>query len=63
MKMSTFAYCRVSTTEQTTQNQIIAIHPKGYEISDSRVVSETISGPVEAMKCEQFKMLINPKRD
>ncbi|MGR5115781.1 recombinase family protein [Photobacterium damselae] len=57
--MRTFAYCRVSTTEQTTQNQIIAIHQKGYEISDSRVVSETISGSVEAMKREQFKMLIN----
>ncbi|MCD9543089.1 recombinase family protein [Photobacterium carnosum] len=57
--MRTFAYCRVSTTEQTTQNQIIAIRQKGYEISDSRVVSETVSGSVEAMKREQFKMLIN----
>lgn len=57
--MRTFAYCRVSTTEQTTQNQIIAIRQKGYDVSDSRVVSETISGSVEAMKREQFKMLIN----
>ena len=57
--MRTFAYCRVSTTEQTTQNQIIAIRQKGYDISDSRVVSETVSGSVEAMKREQFKMLIN----
>lgn len=57
--MRTFAYCRVSTTEQTTQNQIIAIRQKGYEVSDSRVVSETVSGSVEAMKREQFKMLIN----
>ena len=45
--------------EQTTQNQIIAIRQKGYDISDSRVVSETVSGSVEAMKREQFKMLIN----
>ncbi|PSW92461.1 recombinase family protein [Photobacterium iliopiscarium] len=41
------------------QNQIIAIRQKGYDISDSRVVSETVSGSVEAMKREQFKMLIN----
>ena len=45
--------------EQTTQNQIIAIRQKGYDVSDSRVVSETVSGSVEAMKREQFKMLIN----
>ena len=57
--MRTFAYCRVSTTEQTTQNQIIAIRQKGYEVSDSRIVSETVSGSIEAMKREQFKMLIN----
>jgi DNA invertase Pin-like site-specific DNA recombinase len=57
--MRTFAYCRVSTTEQTTQNQIIAIRQKGYDVSDSRVVSETVSGSLEAMKRKQFKMLIN----
>ena len=57
--MRIFAYCRVSTTEQTTENQIIAIRQKGYEVLDSRVVSETVSGSVEAMKREKFKMLIN----
>jgi putative DNA-invertase from lambdoid prophage Rac len=57
--MRIFAYCRVSTTEQTTENQIIAIRQKGYEVSDSRVISETISGSVEAMKRDKFKMLIN----
>lgn len=57
--MRIFAYCRVSTTEQTTQNQIIAIHQKGYELSDSRVVTETVSGSVEAMKRKKFKILIN----
>ena len=57
--MRIFAYCRVSTTEQSTENQIIAIHQKGYEITDSRVVSETVSGSVEAMKREKFKLLIN----
>ncbi|PSU85215.1 resolvase [Photobacterium phosphoreum] len=38
---------------------MIAIRQKGYDVSDSRVVSETVSGSVEAMKREQFKMLIN----
>ncbi|EJM7152607.1 MULTISPECIES: recombinase family protein [Vibrio] len=57
--MRIFAYCRVSTTEQSTENQIIAIRQKGYEVSDSRVISETVSGSVEAMKREKFKLLIN----
>ena len=57
--MRIFAYCRVSTTEQTTENQITAIRQKGYEVIDSRIVSETVSGSVEAMKREKFKMLIN----
>lgn len=57
--MRTFAYCRVSTTEQSTENQIIAIRQKGYEVSESRVISETVSGSVEAMKRDKFKLLIN----
>lgn len=57
--MRIFAYCRVSTTEQTTENQIIAIRQKGYEVSDARVISETVSGSVEAMKRDKFKLLIN----
>ena len=57
--MRIFAYCRVSTTEQSTENQIIAIRQKGYEVSDSRAVSETVSGSVEAMKREKFQLLIN----
>ncbi|MGF1831112.1 recombinase family protein [Photobacterium angustum] len=56
--MRIFAYCRVSTTEQSTENQIIAIRQKGYEVSDSRAVSETVSGSVEAMKRERFRTLI-----
>lgn len=57
--MRVFAYCRVSTTEQSTENQIIAIKQRGYEVSDSRVVSETVSGSIEAMKREKFKLLIS----
>ncbi|ORT48958.1 resolvase [Vibrio sp. qd031] len=61
--MRIFSYCRVSTTEQTTENQIIAIRQKGYEVTDSRVISETVSGSVEAMKRQKFKTLINHKME
>lgn len=57
--MRTFAYCRVSTTEQTTENQILAIRQQGYEILESRVVSETVSGSIEAMKRQKFRMLVD----
>ncbi|MGS0681826.1 recombinase family protein [Shewanella sp. 125m-7] len=57
--MRIFSYCRVSTTEQTTENQILAIRQKGYEVNDARTISETVSGSVEAMKREKFKMLVN----
>ena len=56
--MRIFSYCRVSTTEQSTENQIIAIRQRGYEVIESRVVSETVSGSVEAMKRDKFKMLV-----
>jgi DNA invertase Pin-like site-specific DNA recombinase len=57
--MRVFSYCRVSTTEQSTENQIIAIRQRGYEVIESRVVSETVSGSVEAMKRDKFKMLVD----
>ena len=56
-----FAYCRVSTAEQDTANQILAIRNAGYEIPDTRVISETVSGSIQATKREQFKMLIEHK--
>ncbi|MBY7974599.1 recombinase family protein [Vibrio fluvialis] len=59
--MRTFAYCRVSTTEQTTDNQVQEIRKRGYDIPDTRVVSETVSGGVQAMKRTEFKMLVEHK--
>ncbi|MGR5537071.1 recombinase family protein [Vibrio campbellii] len=56
--MRIFSYCRVSTTEQSTENQIIAVRQRGYEVIESRVVSETISGSVEAMNRDKFKTLV-----
>lgn len=57
----TFAYCRVSTVEQTTENQVLEIQRMGYEVSSQRVVSETVSGSVEAMKRPAFKALVDHK--
>nr|MBA3844813.1 recombinase family protein [Actinomycetota bacterium] len=40
----TFAYCRVSTSGQTTQNQIQEIEAAGFKVEPKRIVSETVSG-------------------
>lgn len=57
----TFAYCRVSTSEQTTENQIMAIRQAGYDVIDNRVVSEVVSGGVQAMKRKAFADMVNHK--
>lgn len=56
-----FAYCRVSTSEQTTDNQVLAIRSAGYEIQQNRVISETVSGSVPAIEREAFKTLVEHK--
>jgi putative DNA-invertase from lambdoid prophage Rac len=40
----TFAYVRVSTIGQTTENQIQEIEAAGFKVERRRVVSETVSG-------------------
>lgn len=57
----TFAYCRVSTTEQDTSNQRLAIERAGYEIAPARVISEEISGSVQAMERPAFAALVDHK--
>ncbi|MCA3902828.1 recombinase family protein [Vibrio vulnificus] len=56
-----FAYCRVSTVEQTTENQILAIGNAGYEVEENRVISETVSGSVLAMERKEFRTLVDHK--
>lgn len=55
----TFAYCRVSTTEQTTDNQIHAIRSRGYEVADNRVITDTVSGSTLAAEREGFQRLLD----
>lgn len=54
----TFAYCRVSTVEQTTENQVIEIAKRGYTVEPHRVVTETISGSTQASTRPEFKKLL-----
>jgi putative DNA-invertase from lambdoid prophage Rac len=54
-----FAYCRVSTTEQTTENQIREIAGAGFAIEQHRVVEETISGSSAADQRKGFQKLLD----
>ena len=54
----TFAYLRVSTSEQTTDNQRHAIAAAGYPLPAHRVVSETVSGSQPAMQRAAFQNLV-----
>lgn len=52
-----FAYCRVSSHEQQTDNQVHEIEGAGFTIDPKRIVSETISGSVPAMSRPGFAKL------
>lgn len=54
-----FAYCRVSTTEQTTENQRLEIQGAGFAIDAHRFVMETISGSVCATNRPEFMRLLD----
>lgn len=55
----TFAYCRVSTQQQTTDNQISEIESAGFKVEPHRVVVETISGSTAAMERVGFARLMD----
>lgn len=56
--MATFAYLRVSTNEQTTEQQLAAILQAGYVVGERLVYTEHgVSGKVPALQREQFKQL------
>ncbi|GLV25643.1 recombinase family protein [Sphingobium sp. TomTYG45] len=55
----TFAYCRVSTSDQTTDNQIQEIASAGFTVDPKRVVTETVSGSVSAMERKGFAKLVD----
>ena len=55
----TFAYLRVSTPEQTTDNQLGEIRGAGFAVQRRRVVAETVSGSVAAMERRGFAKLMD----
>jgi len=54
-----FAYCRVSTADQTTDNQVQEIAASGFVVSGPRTITEIVSGSVAAMERKGFLALLN----
>jgi len=54
----TFAYCRVSTTGQTTTNQIQEIKAAGFDVQPQRAIEETVSGSIPAGERAGFQKLL-----
>jgi putative DNA-invertase from lambdoid prophage Rac len=59
----TFAYCRVSTADQTTDNQVREIEAAGFKIEHKRVIVETVSGSTPAMERQGFARLVDRLED
>ena len=58
-----FAYCRVSTSDQTTNNQVQEIAAAGYKVTPQRTITETVSGSVAAAEREGWGRLVNKLED
>ncbi|PRY03197.1 recombinase family protein [Paraburkholderia sp. BL25I1N1] len=55
----TFLYARVSTAEQTTDNQLLEARSAGFTILPRHTVEETISGSVPAAERPGFSKLLD----
>jgi putative DNA-invertase from lambdoid prophage Rac len=55
----TFAYLRVSSKGQTTENQIREIEAAGFAVASNRVVSETVSGSSAIAQRPGFLRLVD----
>lgn len=55
----TFAYCRVSTPDQHTDNQVQEIEAAGFKVEARRVVTETVSGSTAALERTGFRKLVD----
>lgn len=55
----TFAYCRVSTADQTTDNQVREIEAAGFNVDPKRTIAETVSGSVAAAERKGFARLLD----
>jgi putative DNA-invertase from lambdoid prophage Rac len=55
----TFLYCRVSTFDQSTDNQVNEVEAAGFKAEPRRIVVETVSGSVPAMERKGFAKLLD----
>lgn len=55
----TFAYCRVSTSDQSPENQVREIQASGFVVDPKRIVTETVSGSTSAMERRGFARLLD----
>lgn len=55
----TFAYARVSTPDQTPQNQIAEIEAAGFQVETHRIITETVSGSVAIAQRPTFARLLD----
>ncbi|CAI1146218.1 MULTISPECIES: recombinase family protein [Serratia] len=54
-----FAYCRVSTLEQNTENQRREIEAAGFAVKSQRLIEEHVSGSVAASERPGFTRLLD----
>lgn len=52
-----FAYCRVSTADQSTTNQVLEIKAAGFALEQQRIIEESVSGSVAASERPGFAKL------
>ena len=55
----TFAYARVSTVEQTPENQVGEIEVAGFGIEPHRIITETVSGSMAITQRAGFSQLLD----
>ena len=55
----TFAYARVTTFDQTPENQIREIEAAGFAVEPRRTITETISGSMAITQREGFSKLLD----
>lgn len=55
----TFAYLRISTIGQTTDNQLREIEAAGFKVEPRRVIAETVSGSVPTAMRRGFRRLLD----
>jgi putative DNA-invertase from lambdoid prophage Rac len=58
-----FAYCRCSTTEQRTDNQVREIEAAGFKVDPKRIEAEIVSGSVAARERKGFARLLAKLED